>query len=276
MTFDMESDIFVSARGKYITFAFMTIESSQSMKSIVCKACRSGQMGVKMKNNKQKTWLLIGTGVLVILLMAASSLYSVKYNEARLVEPMDFSQYVFRMKDLPMIVSGVLFCIYIGCLIVLIIRTASRNAREVEETHTTRRISPKFGFFGFFGFLGFLGFWTYSARGDIFPVFFFLFFGFFGFFYEGKMSHTFMDERYQENAKRAQHGALKIAFGVMVAALVVLCYGGRLRKDPGIIMLSAASLLALGVGLVLFLSQYLLYRYDREDSCPKGEEDENA
>ena len=207
-------------------------------------------MGVKMKNNKQKTWLLIGTGVLVILLMAASSLYSVKYNEARLVEPMDFSQYVFRMKDLPMIVSGVLFCIYIGCLIVLIIRTASRNAREVEETHTTRRISPKFGLFGFFGF--------------------------FGFFYEGKMSHTFMDERYQENAKRAQHGALKIAFGVMVAALVVLCYGGRLRKDPGIIMLSAASLLALGVGLVLFLSQYLLYRYDREDSCPEGEEDENA
>lgn len=90
------------------------------------------------------------------------------------------------------------------------------------------------------------------------------------------MSHTFMDERYQENAKRAQHSALKIAFGVMVAALVVLCYGGRLRKDPGIIMLSAASLLALGVGLVQFLGQYLLYRYDREDSCPEGEEDENA
>ena len=56
----------------------------------------------------------------------------------------------------------------------------------------------------------------------------------------------------------------------MVAALVVLCYGGRLRKDPGIIMLSAASLLALGVGLVLFLSQYLLYRYDRQEVGDDG------
>lgn len=244
LTGGKESDIFISIRDKYIAFVFMTIESSQSVKSIVCKARQSGRMGVKMKNNKQKTWLLIGTGVLVILLMTASSLYSVKYNEARLVEPMDFSQYVFRMEDLPMIGSGILCGFYVICLIALIIRTASRNARETAKTRTTRRINPKFGFFGFF--------------------------------YEGKMSHTFMDERYLENAKRAQHNALKIAFGVMVAALVILCYGSRFSVEPGITMLSAASLLSFGVGIVQFLGQYLLYRYDREDAFLEGEGDENA
>ena len=174
-----------------------------------------------------------------------------------------------------MIVSLILFYLYLGYLIVLIIRTASRNAREAAQTHTTRRISPKFGLFGFFGFFGFLGFWTYSTQGDIFPVFFFIFFGFFGFFYEGKMSHTFMDERFQENAKRARDYALRIAFAIMVAALVVLCYGRRIFGNQEIPLLAAAVLLALGVAFVLFLGQYLLYRYDRED-VPLEEEDGDA
>lgn len=42
-----------------------------------------------------------------------------------------------------------------------------------------------------------------ADRGS-FPFAFFLFFGFFGFFFEGKMSHMLIDERYTENRAKAQ------------------------------------------------------------------------
>lgn len=62
----------------------------------------------------------------------------------------------------------------------------------------------RLGFLGLPAFLGLLGFWVYPQTGEVFPFAFFLFFGFFGFFFEGKMSHTLMDERYTENRAKAQ------------------------------------------------------------------------
>ena len=151
-----------------------------------------------MKKNKTK--LLVILGAICILLVAVSSWYTITFNEARFIVPMDISTYTFRLKDLPMIISGILITFYVLYLVVLLIQVIAVNKRKGNNATITRNLNPKLGFLGFLGFFGFLGFWTYNIDKTIFPFVFFVFFGFFGFFYEGKLSNTFMDERYQENS----------------------------------------------------------------------------
>lgn len=128
------------------------------------------------------------------------------------------------------------------------------------KTNKTRRLNPKLGFLGFFGFLGFLdldlpGFWLR-----------FIFFGFFGFFYEGKMSDTLMDERFRENKNRAQLMALKIAFVVIIIALLFLSLGEYFNiMSTEYLYRVGNSLIALSIALAMFLSEYLLYRYDHDE-----------
>ena len=215
-----------------------------------------------MKKNKTK--ILIGCGVFCILLMLISSWYAVTFNDSRLVAPTDFGSYTFQMKDLPMIISIFLTCIYVFTLFILLIFSIVKGGKQIEQTNTTRKLNPKLGYLGLLGFLGFAGFWTYSHYGIVFPFAFFGFFGFFGFYYEGKMSGTFMDERFRENANRAQLAAYRTTFVMILIALATLCKGelfGNLEYNfiAAIIVLSFA--LALGV----FLSEYLLYRYDQAD-----------
>ena len=62
---------------------------------------------------KKKAAALIIAGVVFLVLLLASSWYSVTFNESRLVVPINLSEYTFRMKDLPMICSVSLFCLYI-------------------------------------------------------------------------------------------------------------------------------------------------------------------
>jgi len=47
----------------------------------------------------------------------------------------------------------------------------------------------------------------------------------FWFYYEGRMSGTFMDERFRENIARAKLKVYRITFGIMLIALVILCRG---------------------------------------------------
>ncbi|MDE7341521.1 MAG: DUF3796 domain-containing protein [Lachnospiraceae bacterium] len=181
---------------------------------------------------------------------------------------MDFSEYTFTVKDLPMTCSVTLICLYIFYLIALILWTAVRNQKYVRETQTTRKISPRFGFLGFFGFMGFMGFWTYSQNKSISPFMFFMFFGFFGFFYEGKLSNTFMDERFKENALKAQVTSLKISFSIIIAAFMILSRGalfGNLEYN----LLAAMVVVFLALALALFLYEYLLYRYDHDEPLEK-------
>lgn len=96
--------------------------------------------------------------------------------------------------------------------------------------------------------MGFAGFFTYSADISVFPFSFFLFFGY---YYEGRMSGTFMDERFRENMVRARLKAYRISFSIMLVALIILCQGkffGNLEYTliAAIITLSLA--LALGKG----------------------------
>ena len=150
-----------------------------------------------MKNKKSR-WLVpllsIGVCVLVSLLAAWSDL---TYNSGRLVYPMD-SSYSFQPSDIPMLLALTLDAFCALTLLTLILREAIFRRRREAERRRTRQLNPRLGFLGLFGFCGFLGFLPISELSTYTPFVFFLFFGFFGFFYEGRMSNTLMDERFQE------------------------------------------------------------------------------
>lgn len=222
-----------------------------------------------MKRN-QKKWVVI-LGVVVVLLNLASSWYSVNYNESRILAPMDYSEYIFEWKDLPMICSVILAVLYIFYLLFFIMKTDRETKRKIADTNKTRNISPLFGLFGFFGFLGFLGFYTYHLDKNISPFFAFVFLGFFGFFYEGKMSGILMDERYRENLIRAQLTALKTAF-VIIGVTLFLVGSGRLMGNLEYTLIAMVILISFAFALALFLSEYLLYRYDHDDLSSESEE----
>lgn len=61
---------------------------------------------------KKKVKVLIGAGIACLLFVLVSVWYAVTYNESRLVVPMEASEYVFTVKDLPMILSVVLATLY--------------------------------------------------------------------------------------------------------------------------------------------------------------------
>lgn len=222
-----------------------------------------------MRKNKAK--ILIGLGIFCVLLILASSWYAVNFNDSRLVVPMDFNCYTFQIKDLPMIISISLIGIYVFTLFITLIVSIGRNRQQTERTNTTRKLNPKLGFLGLLGFLGFAGFWTYSIDGSVFPFVFFLFFGFFGFYYEGKMSGTFMDERFRENAILAQLKAYKVTFSIMLVALILLSQG-KLFGNSEYTLIAAMIVLSLALALGIFLSEYLLYRYDHDDHAEESEE----
>ena len=222
-----------------------------------------------MKMNKKKIW--IGCGILCVLSVLLSSWYAVAYNDSRLVVPMDFKNYVFDIKDLPMIVLIFLVCVYLVAQFVMLFIHGGKKRRQAEETDVTRKINPKLGCLGTLGFLGFAGFWTYSVDGTVSPFAFFLFFGFFDFYYEGRISGIFMDERFRENIARAKLKAYQITFGVMLVALIILCQG-KLFGNLEYTLIAAIIILSLALGLRIFFSEHLLYRYDHDDQAEEGGE----
>lgn len=221
-----------------------------------------------MKRKQTKIW--IGSGIFCLTALLLSIWYAVSFNDSRLVAPMDFGSYNFTLKDLPMILSVALICVYVFALFIQLFVRIGKSRKNAADTNMTRKVNPKLGFLGLFGFLGFLGFWSYPARGDVSAFLFFLFFGFFGFFYEGKMSGTLMDERFRENAVRAQLNTYKITFSITLLALVILCRG-RLFGSLEYTLIATVIVLSLTLALGIFLPEYLLYRYDHDDQMEEGE-----
>ncbi len=222
-----------------------------------------------MKKNKVKLWA--GCGIFCIAAMVLSTWYAVTFNDSRLVVPMDFGSYSFIPQDLPMLLSVSLFGLYALALCFLLVRSIRKNKRDTTRTNRTRRVHPRLGFLGLLGFLGFAGFWAYPATGDVSPFLFFLFFGFFGFFYEGKMSGTLMDERFRENAARAQLITYRTTFSITLLALLILCQG-KLLGSLEYTLIATIIVLSLTLALGIFLPEYLLYRYDHDDRIEEGEE----
>ncbi len=232
-----------------------------------------------MKKNSKRTLIILGA--LCALSAALSAWQSITFNNSRLVVPMDFSKYTFRLADLPMILSICFFALYILCLFILLIRAANRKKTSPKSTggmapqmaamEITRSINPKLGFLGFTGFLGFLGFWSYHVDKSVSPFVFFLFFGFFGFFYEGKMSGTLMDERFKENQIKARLAADKVSISIIFLSILV-CGQGKLMGNLEYTLIAILIAITLSLALGQFLSEYLLYRYDRGDSISGSEE----
>ena len=217
--------------------------------------------------------LTIILAVVVVLLLAAASWYSITFNDWRLVAPMDFSDYEFRVQDLPMIVSSALFVLYALYLAVLLCGAILANKRRQAVDKTTRKLNPKLGLLGFAGFFGFVGFWSYSTYHAVSPFVFFTFFGFFGFFYEGKMSNTLMDERYKENRVHAELTAHRVALSVTFLTLILLnLNAGALLGSLEFTLIAFTILISLAMALDMFLCEYLLYRYDSADQLDGGEE----
>lgn len=152
-----------------------------------------------------KIW--VGCGIFCVLSVLVSSWYAVAFNDSRLVVPMDSKEYVFDIKDLPMIVSVSLTCIYLFALFALILIHAEKNQRQVEETGITR----------------------------------------------------------------AKLKAYQITFGVMFAALLILCRG-KLFGSLEYTLIAVIITLSLALALGIFLSEYLLYRYDHDDQIGEGGE----
>ena len=219
------------------------------------------------KKNKK----IVFGGIFCVLLLLISTWYAITFNEARLVVPTDLSSYTFQAKDLPMIISMLLLVLYVIGLVVALCFHVGKKVHGEKESNITRELHPKMGFLALLGFLGFGGFWSYQVDGSVFPFVFFLFFGFAGFFFEGKMSGTFMDERFKENAIHAQLAAFRISLSIIFIALIVLCQGklfGSLENS----FIALIIVLSLSLGLGLFLSEYLLYRYDHDEQYDENEE----
>ena len=156
------------------------------------------------------------------------------------------------------------------CLAAAVVRAAFRAQRDPDSAVYTRRVDPRLGWLGLLGFLGFGGFWTYSVDKSVFPFLFFLFFGFFGFFYEGKMSNTLMDERYQENKQKASARADALALRLILIFTVILPQR-RLLGSMEHALVVYLGLVCLTLALDLFLGEYLLYRYDHDELTGESE-----
>ncbi len=159
-----------------------------------------------------------------------------------------------------MLAVGALITAYVIYIMVVLVKIAF--SKKHKDKRYSRTISPYLGLCGIFGFLGFGGFWTYYEFGEIYPFVFFIFFGFFGFFFEGKLSHTLEDELFQENKRKAQLEAYKIGFRLLFVVIWLMGLGMFSRNVEwcAIFMLISVSLI---YALVLFLSNYLLYRYEK-------------
>ena len=217
----------------------------------------------KNNNKKPNAKRIIFLGILCLAFAVLSSVYAVLFNDARLVVPTDFSTYTFRVQDLPMLISVLLAILYFLYLFFLLACAIISNNLRCKTAKTTRTLNPKLGFLGFLGFFGFLGFWDYSFNQKVSSFAFFMFFGFFGFFYEGKMSNTLMDERYLENKARAQLTAMNIGFTILFLTTIILGQG-KLLGNLEYTFIATFIILSLTIALVLFLSKYLLYRYDHD------------
>lgn len=100
-----------------------------------------------MKNNTKCTIIL---GVICTLLVIAASWYTIIFNNSRFIAPMDLSEYVFRVQDLPMIISGILITLYVLYLFALLVKAIAAKKGNERTSQSARAVNSKLGFLGFF------------------------------------------------------------------------------------------------------------------------------
>lgn len=216
--------------------------------------------------SKKQLKTIIVTGIVWVICLIAGIVYSLLYNEGRWVVGMNLNDYIFSVKDIPMLAVGVFIALWVVYVVMVTFKTVFKAFFPQDSTNSsyTRKIPPFLGVFGMCGFLGFLGFWTYSEYGVISPFLFFALFGLFGLFFEGKLSHILADELFRQNKTQADLKSYKTGFVLLV--IVVLLSRWRVfalhAEWCAIFLLISVSLI---VALVLFQKNYLLYRYEKEE-----------
>ena len=216
---------------------------------------------------KRKLLLAIAGGAACAAFNAWAAWDSITHHGGRLVYPMD--SYSFQPSDIPMIAAVALDILDVSFLVVSLILSISAQRKQTEAANRTRKLNPKLGFLGILGLAGFLGFYTYVNYDQYTAFCFFTFFGFFGFFYEGKMSNTYRDERFRENVLRAERDACRTGIIILFFLLVI---AGQSRAPASFVLPALLIGISLDLALTVFLSAYLLYRYDHDDALELEDE----
>lgn len=80
-----------------------------------------------------------------------------------------------------------------------------------------------------------------------------------------------MDERYKENKMKAGMMANRIALAIIFFAILILGQG-KFMGSLDYTLIALIIIVALSIALQIFLSEYLLYRYDHDDQLDESEE----
>lgn len=82
-----------------------------------------------MTKKQMKQVIFMGVGCVILLI--AGIIYSLLFNDARWVKNMDMSNYVFSIKDIPMLIVGALIAIYVLYVTVIFFKNAfSKNFKR--------------------------------------------------------------------------------------------------------------------------------------------------
>ena len=79
-----------------------------------------------------------------------------------------------------------------------------------------------------------------------------------------------MDERFQQEAARAERRAYRVSNAIMFLGLVLLCRG-RLLGNLEHTLVAVVIVFSLAFALQIFLREYLLYHYDQDEPSGEGE-----
>ena len=129
------------------------------------------------------------------------------------------------------------------------------------DTTRTRKISP---WLGLLGLLGFISPILYIELSNPNALLFLGFFGFLGFYFEGKMSNTLRDERFQYNEQRAVATASQITH-VSMAFILIITVNWVSQRGIEIAYTFLVAALALLWALQLSLPLGLLYYYENKE-----------
>jgi len=88
------------------------------------------------------------------------------------------------------------------------------------------------------------------------------------------MSNPFREERYEKTRARAELTAHRTAISITFLSLLLLnLNAGALLGSLEYTLIALTILISLAIALDMFLSEYLLYRYDCADQTDGGGED---
>lgn len=97
--------------------------------------------------SKKQIIKIIVTGIIWVLCLIAGIVYSLLYNEGRWVKEMSLNDYVFSVKDIPMLAVGVMIALWVLYVVVVTFKTVFKALIPQDNyiLSYTRKIPPFLG-----------------------------------------------------------------------------------------------------------------------------------